>query len=97
TVEVEIKNSDDTTAEKKPVEPEPTNTTNKLVEEGIKAAVASANKSSYIGASIEDKTINVTIKQSNATLIDALPTARTILIMFKSVDGVKDIPVDGDP
>lgn len=97
TVEVEIKNSDDTTAEKKPVEPEPTNTTDKLVEEGIKAAVASANKSSYIGASIEDKTINVTIKQSNATLIDALPTARTILSMFKSVDGVKDITVDGDP
>ncbi|MCI7380902.1 MAG: hypothetical protein SPI21_04610 [Hungatella hathewayi] len=97
TVEVEIKNSDNTTAEKKPVEPEPTNTADKLVAEGIKAAVASADKSSYIGASIKEDTVNVTIKQPNAALIDALPTARTILNMFKSVDGVESITVDNKP
>lgn len=97
TVEVEIKNSDNTTAEKKPVEPEPTNTADKLVAEGIKAAVASADKSSYIGASIKEDTVNVTIKQPNAALIDALPTARTILNMFKSVDGVESITVNDKP
>lgn len=90
---VEVKKADDTVI---PTEEVPAGTTTiKSVEAGIKAAVDSANKSSYISASIneEEHIVTVTFKKTGSALVDTLPTARTIFNIFKSVDGVKYISV----
>lgn len=93
---VEVGKSDGTKVPAK-VESE-TKTTETSVKEGIKEAVAQANNSPYIGASIntDTDTITVTINQPGASLVNALPTARTILNIFKSVDGVEYISVNDE-
>lgn len=93
-VEVKVEKSDDTVADSITEDVNPDNSAETFAKAGIEAAVKSANSSSYIGATLKDDVITVTIKSTSSPLVSGLPTARAILNIFKSVEGVGDVTVD---